>query len=104
MILSKDDFAKLMANLKRIRDRDMEISMFFWNNMACNPETPYDDLFSEYLRLLKMIFNDTTDWIGYYIYELDFGEAYYDGAVTNPDGSTIKLETYEDLYELLTNK
>lgn len=104
MMLSKDEFVKVMTNIKQIYDKDMEISMFFWNNMACNPETPYDDLMREFLYLLKRIFNDEDDWIGYYIYELEFGESYQDGMIHDVDGSNIKLKTYEDLYDILTNK
>lgn len=34
---------------------------------------------------------DEYDWIDYFMYELDFGEKYYDGCVLDKDKSIIDL-------------
>lgn len=52
-------------------------------------------------NLLKQLMNDEDDYIGYYMWELYFGEKYYEGVITEADGTPIPLSTAEDLYNLL---
>ena len=52
-------------------------------------------------NLLKELVNDQYGNISYYFWELDFGEKYYDGCITGPNGEIIKLATPEDLYNLI---
>lgn len=54
------------------------------------------------VTLLATIFNDKPDWIGYYIYELDFGKKWKKEMVII-DKKDIKLKTHSDLYNLLTS-
>lgn len=57
---------------------------------------------TELLTLLSRLFDDAdNDWIGYWIYELDFGERYYDGVAVNEDGENIPIKTSRDLWNLL---
>lgn len=51
--------------------------------------------------LLKEFTNDQYDYISYYLWEIDFGREYYDGCITDSDGSIIPLRTAEDLYNLI---
>lgn len=51
--------------------------------------------------LLKNLMNDEYDYIGYYMWELDFGDKYYEGVISEADGTPIPLSTAEDLYNLL---
>lgn len=51
--------------------------------------------------LLAELSNDECEEIDYWMWELDFGEKYYDGCITREDGSIIKLKTAEDLYNLI---
>jgi len=58
------------------------------------------DILEALLNCLKDIFNDKGDWIGWWMYEKDFGkdkkmQAYY------KNGKEIKLDTAEDLYIFL---
>lgn len=54
------------------------------------------------INLLETIFKDEEDrWIDYWIWELDFGEKYEDGTVTDKDGTVIPLKTAEELYDFL---
>lgn len=56
-------------------------------------------------RMLVKLCDDENDWIGYWLWELDFGKKYQDGMITdlNERGETInvKLETINDLWNLL---
>lgn len=54
------------------------------------------------IQILQLVFDDIdNDWINYWMYELDCGAEYYEGAVTDADGHPICLETCQDLYALL---
>lgn len=52
------------------------------------------------LNLLKSTMKDTYEWIDYWLYELECGEKYRAGSITQ-DGKYIKLRTIADLYALL---
>lgn len=54
------------------------------------------------LSLLKGIFQDKSDWIDYFIYDLQYGEKYTDGMITYENGDFVKLANVDDLYALLT--
>lgn len=54
--------------------------------------------------LLKILTNDENDWISYYCWEIEFGEKYYDGCVTEVDDTPIPLRTPEDLWNIITKK
>ena len=56
------------------------------------------------VRLLEVIFNDKGEWIQYFLYELNWGEKYKDGCITDIDGSFIKLRTIEELYNFLAKE
>ena len=53
------------------------------------------------VRILQNVFNDKNAWISYFLYELDWGEKYKDGCITDTDGSFIRLSTIGELYEFL---
>ena len=52
------------------------------------------------LDLLVSTMKDTYEWIDYWLYELECGEKYRAGSITQ-DGKPIKLKTIADLYALL---
>ena len=60
------------------------------------------DMVEEVIDLLEYIFQDNTELIAYWIFDLDFGELYYDGCLMGKCGRIIKLKTIEDLYAELT--
>jgi len=56
------------------------------------------------MRTLGLLFDDKSDWIGYYVHELNFGKKYTDGTITetvNGKKINIKLKTTQDLFNLL---
>jgi len=42
-----------------------------------------------------------SDDLGYFVYELEFGEKWKEGVVTDVDGNDIPLKNSSDLYDLL---
>jgi hypothetical protein len=59
-----------------------------------------DELANNFITLLEDYFQDKSEWIGYWIYELNYGRDYKPGMITI-DGNDFKLKTEEDLYNLL---
>lgn len=53
------------------------------------------------IELIGDAFHDTNDWLGYWIFELNFGSDYTDGCVTEADGALIPLHTTRELYDFL---
>ena len=53
------------------------------------------------IELISDMFHDTNDWLGYWIFELNFGSDYTDGCVTEADGALIPLRTTRELYDFL---
>lgn len=51
--------------------------------------------------LLSLATHDEDDWISYWVFDLDCGKEYQDGCVTDADSSIIKLETIDDLWNVL---
>lgn len=56
------------------------------------------------LRIVDEAFGDHADWIGYFIFELEYGKRYHSGMVQDKNGKDIPLATYEDLYNLLISE
>ena len=55
-------------------------------------------------EVLKKLVNDKYDYIGYYLWELNFGKDYKDGVITEANGDIIKLSNPEELYDLIMNE
>ena len=53
------------------------------------------------VNLLKILMEDNYENIEYYIWELDFGNKYYDGCITTEDGQIIRMSTPEELYDMI---
>lgn len=52
------------------------------------------------LQTLEIYFEDESEWISYYIYELNFGKKYKDGMITIDD-TIVRLSNTKELYNLL---
>jgi len=56
------------------------------------------ELVAAVIKTLAEAFNDTGEWIDYWIYELDMGKSWNVTSCSRTDGTIIKLKTPEDLY------
>lgn len=100
-LLNKKDFCEIINNIKK--DEECIDSL---NDILreYNKELRISSLLYEYndlLKVLKFMFDDQSDWIGYWIYDLNYGKKYKDGCITEADGTDIILKTSEDLYDFL---
>lgn len=106
MIISEEEFVKVINRLKQIDETvdkvnkifreslDSEISDFVdgASLMICHKDIVID-------ILQKMFNNDDT--ISWWIYELDYGRKYEDGCITEKDGTIIDVSTAKKLYKFL---
>lgn len=102
-MLSKQDFIKTMIELKKldedIRDVDLALKKLdpdFGGFYISRCTTLIVDC-------LKSAMNDKDDWISYYIYELEWGNKWKKGTVTD-NKKDIKLKTLDDLYNYIIKK
>lgn len=99
-LLSKEKFCETMDQIKEAWDYNDKLNSFFRDNHV-DGYLYQPDCLDVAVNLLKYLFSDDNDWIGYYVYELDWGKKYHPGCVIDKDGTDIILKTSEDLYEFL---
>lgn len=108
-MISKEKFVDIMNRLKNFDDMQNEIrevsrkylepieSDYFNTVNACiGHETVVVDL-------LRDMFHDDVDMLGWYIWEKDYGRDFKYGDLVD-NGKKIDLSTYEKLYDYLTNE
>jgi len=102
MRLSKKDFIKIMEEFKEVIDDTEGV------NIAMKKLSPdFGGFYNgrvEFLltETLETMFNDKSEWISYYIYELNWGKEWKEGCVTM-EGKDVKMKTIEDLHNILIN-
>lgn len=88
-------------HIKKIREADKKLSDAFKfldsNIRFVSLEWVEDD----YVKLLSITFNDTYDWISYFVYECDFGKKKREVTVK---GKPFELRTVRQLYKLINIK
>lgn len=105
MNIDFDTFKKHLSdvvNFSKLNDNIFKAVREYNENTEDIAELFLPGLVGNVVDLLEIMTNDTEDrWIGYWAFELDCGENYEDGMVTEENGDIIKLKTIEDLWELL---
>lgn len=100
-MISKDVFVNTMTRLELLDKRMEEVDIALKNlcpdfNGFYVPET-----IDIVLDLLKDVFNDKCDWIEYFVYELDWLTKYREGCITDKNGESIDLSSWEKIYDFL---
>ena len=85
------EYHKKIDNIQTVLEENCEDSIFW-------PPSLENTL----INVLIETFNDEEDMIGYYIYELEFGEKWEPGRIKDND-KDIKMQTPEDLYDYLVD-
>lgn len=97
--ITKDVFIKTLDAIKEYHTKIDNINNVLKDN--CEDAILYPpSLESTLINVLEDAFNDETDIIGYFIYELEFGEKWHAGCVTE-NNKDIKMQTPEELYDYL---
>ena len=102
--ISKEDFVDAINDVKNVTKYHEGLNSYFRKHNA-DGYIFQPDCVATVLRLLHIIFSeaDRDNWIEYFCYELNFGEKWTQGCVKQKDGTDIKLETPEDLYNYFTS-
>ena len=105
--MTKDLFIESIEAIKAQFEHDAKCHKAFCAILPNDYVTNYDyhKVINQLLKLLQVAMNDQSDpsWIEYYIYELDFGSRWTESRVTR-NGQSIKLETVEDLWNILSQE
>ena len=106
MNIKYKDFEKHLKNVVKI----VEFENKLWKLMresydnCIDCELNYPTLIDDVVDLLSIATADKSEWISYWVFELDCGKKYKDGMITASDGSIIKLASIKDLWELLSEE
>lgn len=102
-MLNKKDFCHFIKFIKDRQDNTYRLNKVFQKEFEDSCIYPYNKYETEMIKLLELSMNadKCNDWIQYYIYELDFGDSWEPGYIVDENGEDIKLQTPEDLYNLL---
>ena len=98
-LLSKQEFCNIINNMKTTEKYTNELNNIHkkYNKDSVVSFPEHTDL----INVLNIMFDDTSELIEYWIYELNFGDLYEDGCITENDDTNIILKTAEDLYDYL---
>ena len=100
--MTQDLFVETILALKKQTEHDRKfakkISKLFTDCQMIGYNN--DVLIEQMVKVLSELTRDKGDWIGYYIWELNFGDDWLEGAVM-VDGKDVKLQTPTDLWNLL---
>lgn len=102
--MTKKEFCKKLNELKQMQDKIEKVHLAMQElspNFGGFCVEGYSDLV---ISLLSEVVGDKDDWIGYFVYELDFGKKATTGGVEDQNGKKWKLDTSEKLYELIKLK
>lgn len=102
--ISFNEFEKHLNALKNLDKFESSIlSAVSKYNRNCEDyaELILPNLSCNIIELLTILVDDKDGWIDYWAFELKFGEKYEDGSVRNKDGNIIKLETIQDLWNII---
>lgn len=100
-MLTKKQFTDAMTAIINQNKADDEICKAITS--FCNDSCFYDTKYATkgLFDLLVSTMKDTSEWIEYWLYELDCGNKYRPSSVTDVRGKPIKIKTIADLYALL---
>lgn len=98
-IPSKEQFCKMIAEIKDIDDRHEKLNDVL-SKVCLDSILIFPTLKDSILEYLSLVFNDTSNWIYYYVCDLNYGKDWHLGCVTF-NNDDYKLETPEELYDLL---
>ena len=96
--MTKENFNKL---LETIEAHSAFITNIYKDYGIDFTNSPLIDIESQVEKCLKAHFNDESDWIGYWMWDLDFGKKWKEGMVADEYGKDIPLKTSDDLWNLL---
>ena len=103
--LSKEQFCHIINFMKDRSAAQSKIDDLFSKEFTDSIFLPYSRYETEMLKLLEIVMHDTeSNWISYFIYDLDFGKEWKEDSVLSADNVPIPLRTPEELYNMLVEE
>lgn len=102
--ITYEEFERYIDSIKMVLDVEnslMAISSDVRTKSKSEFTLYYPSLISEVIELLGKEVDDKDDWIGYFIFELDFGKQNDILQVKDSDGNIIPLRTTKDLWSIV---
>lgn len=96
--MTKENFSELINAVKNHSEYIWNLYKDYGIDFVNSPVMEIEDEITKYL---KAQFDDKCDWISYWMWELNFGENWKPGTITE-NGNDIPLKTIDDLWNLLT--
>lgn len=101
--MTREQFCEYMSNVQKLHVASSDLKE---KTDGCVDVTEKFDTYP-FMKWLAAIFEDKSEWIDYFTYELDWGNGWYSGCVTETDknGEThdVPLSTFSDLYTLVAD-
>ena len=97
--ITKELFVESLNKLKEQRDIDRKCSDAFATLLPDDYVTGYNNgkLYDQLIKLLE-INTDGDRWVGYFVWECDFGDSPMEVTI---DGKSFKLDTVDKLWSIL---
>lgn len=102
--ITYEEFERYIDSIKMVLDVEnslMAISSDVRTKSKSEFTLYYPSLISEVIELLGKAVDDKDDWIGYFIFEMDFGKQNDVLQVKDCDGNEIPLKTTKDLWNII---
>ena len=100
-MLTKKVFCDTIEFMKQRTSSIEELNKLFSKEFEDSCFYPYFKWEAQMRKVLSDSMCDRGDWVNYYCWELDFGEKWEPGTVTEKDGTDIPMKTSEELYNFL---
>ena len=96
------EFQEFKKHIERIKTT-YDIETQLCELLSCEGPIMFtDEIVDSLIDMLEDYFDDDSEWITYWMFELDFGSKWKEGYI-ELDGKEVKLQTIEDLYNILVN-
>lgn len=99
-MIDKNKFVKYINKLIQLNEIEDDINKSLQKLGKDFNGINFGEYTSLILEILKDAFSDKSEWIDYWVYELDYGKNYKKGTISI-DNKDIKLKTPNDLYDLI---
>jgi len=99
-IFTKQNFIDAMNYIIDKQEKANKLSMAIQEYSGDKDFSGFFDSSNEVYNILKDVYNDVDDWIGYWLYELDCGRLAKRNSI-KIGKKNIPIKTLDDLYNLL---
>lgn len=102
-MISKERFVRVLEFIKKMHGVEDDVNDIFQRNNMEFSSISYCEYENELFELLCDCMNDTSDWISWWIYDMNCGRDVDNGVLVAEDekGTEIDLTTPEKLYDYL---